>query len=76
MNKISTYKKFRENIIELKENLHKEILRLRYENNIVFDNLKNGPAYKPNGNNALNLLNNAFFTDGFLLNVKILSSLN
>ena len=30
MNKISTYKKFRENIIELKENLHKEILRLRY----------------------------------------------
>ena len=40
------------------------------ENKIVFDNLKNGPAYKANGNNSLNLLNNAFFTDGLLLNVK------
>jgi len=43
-----------------------------YENDekIVFDNLKNGPAHRPNGNNSLNLLNNAFFTDGLLLNVK------
>ncbi len=40
------------------------------EDKIVFDNLKNGPAYKANGNNSLNLLNNAFFTDGLLLNVK------
>ena len=43
-----------------------------YENEqkIIFDNLKNGPAYKVNGNNSLNLLNNAFFTDGLLLNIK------
>tara|TARA_Y100000590_G_scaffold393936_1_gene472606 strand:- start:1209 stop:2465 length:1257 start_codon:yes stop_codon:yes gene_type:complete len=43
-----------------------------YENDekIIFDNLKNGPAYTPNGNNSLNLLNNAFFTDGLLLNIK------
>ena len=40
------------------------------ENKVVFDNLKNGPAYKAIGNNSLNLLNNAFFTDGLLLNVK------
>ena len=40
------------------------------EDKIVFDNLKNGPAYKADGNNSLNLLNNAFFTDGLLLNIK------
>ncbi len=40
------------------------------EDKIVFDFLKNGPAYKASGNNSLNLLNNAFFTDGLLLNVK------
>ena len=44
----------------------------QYENEeqIIFDNLKNGPAYEPEGNNSLNLLNNAFFTDGLLLYVK------
>ena len=43
-----------------------------YENDkkIVFNNLKEGPAYEPKGNNSLNLLNNAFFTDGLLLYVK------
>tara|TARA_Y100000590_G_scaffold317487_1_gene359175 strand:+ start:1517 stop:2776 length:1260 start_codon:yes stop_codon:yes gene_type:complete len=43
-----------------------------YENNekIHFNNLKEGPAYKPKGVNSLNLLNNAFFTDGLLLYVK------
>ena len=43
-----------------------------YENEekIIFDNLKKGPAYEPQGNNSLNLLNNAFFTDGLLLYVK------
>ena len=43
-----------------------------YENEekIIFDNLRNGPAYNVKGNNSLNLLNNAFFTDGLLLNVK------
>ncbi len=43
-----------------------------YENEekIIFDNLKKGPAYEPHGNNSLNLLNNAFFTDGLLLYVK------
>ena len=43
-----------------------------YENKekIVFDNLKEGPAYEAKGNNSLNLLNNAFFTDGLLLYVK------
>ena len=43
-----------------------------YENEekIIFDNLKNGPAYKEHGDNSLNLLNNAFFTDGLLLYVK------
>ena len=40
------------------------------EDKVVFNNLKEGPAYKPKGNNALNLLNNAFFTDGLLLYVK------
>jgi len=40
------------------------------EDQIIFDNLKNGPAYIAKGNNSLNLLNNAFFTDGLLLNVK------
>ena len=40
------------------------------EDKVVFNNLKEGPAYKPNGNNALNLLNNAFFTDGLLLYIK------
>tara|TARA_B100000579_G_C22822264_1_gene851291 strand:- start:33 stop:1289 length:1257 start_codon:yes stop_codon:yes gene_type:complete len=40
------------------------------EDKIIFDNLKNGPAYKVQGNNSLNLLNNAFFTDGLLLNIK------
>ena len=40
------------------------------EEEIIFDNLKNGPAYEPKGNNSLNLLNNAFFTDGLLLYVK------
>ncbi len=37
---------------------------------IIFDNLKKGPAYEARGNNSLNLLNNAFFTDGLLLYVK------
>ena len=37
---------------------------------IIFNNLKNGPAYEPKGDNSLNLLNNAFFTDGLLLYVK------
>ncbi len=43
-----------------------------YENNekITFNNLKQGPAYEPKGTNSLNLLNNAFFTDGLLLYVK------
>tara|TARA_B100000029_G_scaffold321678_1_gene314112 strand:- start:2486 stop:3745 length:1260 start_codon:yes stop_codon:yes gene_type:complete len=43
-----------------------------YENDkkIIFNNLKEGPAYEPKGNNSLNLLNNAFFTDGLLLYVK------
>ena len=43
-----------------------------YENEekILFDNLKTGPAYEPQGTNSLNLLNNAFFTDGLLLYVK------
>ena len=43
-----------------------------YENEekIIFDNLKKGPAYKAQGSNSLNLLNNAFFTDGLLLYVK------
>ena len=40
------------------------------EEKIVFDNLNAGPAYKPKGENSLNLLNNAFFTDGLLLYVK------
>ena len=40
------------------------------EDKIIFNNLKNGPAYKVDGNNSLNLLNNAFFTDGLLLNIK------
>jgi len=40
------------------------------EDKVIFDNLKNGPAYMAKGNNSLNLLNNAFFTDGLLLNVK------
>ena len=44
------------------------------EDKIVFDNLKNGPAYKANGNNSLNLLNNAFFTDGLLLNCLLYTS--
>ena len=44
----------------------------KYEDDkkIIFSNLKNGPAYEPKGNNSLNLLNNAFFTDGLLLYVK------
>ena len=43
-----------------------------YENTskIIFDNLKKGPAYEAKGNNSLNLLNNAFFTDGLLLYIK------
>ena len=40
------------------------------DNKIIFNNLKEGPAYEPKGNNSLNLLNNAFFTDGLLLYVK------
>ena len=40
------------------------------EDKVIFDNLKNGPGYIANGNNSLNLLNNAFFTDGLLLNIK------
>ena len=40
------------------------------EEKIIFDNLKAGPAYEAKGNNSLNLLNNAFFTDGLLLYVK------
>ena len=40
------------------------------EDKVIFDNLKNGPSYKPNGSNSLNLLNNAFFTDGLLLYIK------
>ena len=40
------------------------------EEKIIFDNLKTGPAYEAKGNNPLNLLNNAFFTDGLLLYVK------
>ena len=40
------------------------------EEKIVFDNLNARPAYKPKGENSLNLLNNAFFTDGLLLYVK------
>ena len=40
------------------------------EDKIIFDNLKNGPAYIAKGNNSLNLLNNAFFVDGLLLYVK------
>ena len=45
---------------------------LNYENEekIIFDNLKKGPVYNPQGKNSLNLLNNAFFTDGLLLYVK------
>ena len=43
-----------------------------YENEekIIFSNLKKGPTYKADGDNSLNLLNNAFFTDGLLLYVK------
>ena len=40
------------------------------EEKIIFDNLKKGPAYKEHGDNSLNFLNNAFFTDGLLLYVK------
>ena len=40
------------------------------EEKIIFDNLKAGPAYEAKGANSLNLLNNAFFTDGLLLYVK------
>ena len=40
------------------------------ENKIIFSSLNSGPAYENKGNNSLNLLNNAFFTDGLLLYVK------
>ena len=40
------------------------------EEKIIFDNLKAGPAYEAKGANSLNLLNNAFFTDGLYLNIK------
>tara|TARA_Y100001970_G_scaffold289017_1_gene418091 strand:+ start:2480 stop:3739 length:1260 start_codon:yes stop_codon:yes gene_type:complete len=65
----------------IKEFEHNKIIFLNgfYENHsfdyedseeIIFNNLKNGPAYEPKGDNSLNLLNNAFFTDGLLLYVK------
>ena len=65
----------------IKEFIHNKIFFLngfynkhsfKYEDDkkIIFSNLKNGPAYEPKGNNSLNLLNNAFFTDGLLLYVK------
>ena len=46
------------------------------EEKIIFDNLKVGPAYEAKGDNSLNLLNNAFFTDGLYLNIKKSFQLN
>ena len=62
---------FKHNKIVFLNGFYNEHL-FNYENEekIIFDNLKTGPAYEAKGNNSLNLLNNAFFTDGLLLYVK------